>query len=76
MLKIILILVILRMSSTACAPSSSHFKCEKTREQLILAVQSYPCLCDTSIDSYHIFAAKQNVWEEVAKQCGCQGESI
>jgi len=54
------------MSSAACAPSSSYFKCEKTREQLILAVQGYPCLWDTSIDSYHIFGAKQSVWEEVA----------
>ena len=61
------------MSSAASAPSSSHFKCEKTREQLILAVQSYPCLWNTSIDSYHITGAK---WKEVAKQCGCQGEYI
>jgi len=43
-LKIKLILVRLRMSSAASAPSSSHFKSEKTHEQLILAVQRYPCL--------------------------------
>ena len=64
------------MNSAASAPSSSHFKCENTREQLILAVQSYPCLWNTSIDSYHITGAKQNAWEEIAKQCGCQGEYI
>jgi len=77
----ILMLVRLRMSSAANAPNSSHFKCEKIREQLILAVQSYclwnyPCLWNTSIHSYHITGAKQNAWEEVAKQCGCQGEYI
>jgi len=38
------------MNSAASAPSSSHFKCENTREQLILAVQSYPCLWNTSIE--------------------------
>jgi len=59
------------MSSAACAPSSSHFKCEKTRKQLMLAVQRYLWLWDTSIDSYHIVGAKQDAWEEVAKQCGC-----
>jgi len=59
------------MSSAACARSSSHFKCEKTCEQLILAIQSYPWLWDTSIDACHIVGAKQNAWEEVAKQCGC-----
>ena len=64
------------MSSAASAPSSSHFKCEKTCGQLMVAVQSYPCLWNTSIDSYHITGAKENAWEEVANQCGCQGEYI
>ena len=59
------------MSSATSTPSSSHFKCEKTCEQLILAVQSYPCLWNTSIDSYHTTGAKENAWVEVANQCGC-----
>jgi len=42
------------MSSAGSAPSSSYFKCEKTGEQLIFAVQGYPCLWDTSVDTYHI----------------------
>ena len=64
------------MSSAASAPSFSHCNCEKTREQLILAVQSHPCLWNTSTDSYHITGAKQNAREEVEKQCGCQGEYL
>ena len=58
------------MSSAACAPSSSHFECEKAPEQLILAVKKLPIF----MSNFHRFIP--HLWSKTkcmggsGKKCG------
>jgi len=59
--------------TTEAAMKQNHFHSD-AREKLVLAVQEYPCLWDSSLESYHINATCANAWNAVAEQCGYPGK--
>jgi len=60
--------------TTEAAMKQNYFPSDDAREKLVLAVQEYPCLWDSSLESYHTNVTRANAWNAVAEQCGYPGK--